>query len=212
MKGTTVIYYTSNREREPFAGRIRSRLLAVAGHLPIISVSQKPLDFGENICVGDVGASDANGQRQLFLGVEAAKTECVAVAEADCLYPPEYFKFEPPVAHQCYRYSNVWILWRGRDFRRKAWTEGAQVVGRELFLQQLHKAFRGWPEWSDGDHPHYRPVFRSLRWETFGTLPMVSVKTGQGMRRNTGTVKGEPSRAWLPYWGTTTGLRRELMA
>ncbi|KKT37762.1 MAG: hypothetical protein UW26_C0025G0001, partial [Candidatus Collierbacteria bacterium GW2011_GWF1_44_12] len=48
----TVLYYTSNREDEKFETRIRKNLLKNCGDLPIVSVSQKPIDLGRNICVG----------------------------------------------------------------------------------------------------------------------------------------------------------------
>ena len=64
----TIIYYTSNKEDEAFEGKTRKKLLEVCGDIPIISVSQKPIDFGKNICVGDVGACDANLYRQIQIG------------------------------------------------------------------------------------------------------------------------------------------------
>ena len=39
-----------------------------AGDTPIISVSQKPMDLGNNICVGDVERSSQNGYMQLLIG------------------------------------------------------------------------------------------------------------------------------------------------
>ena len=56
----SVIYYTANTEKEPLAGNVRKRLLSVIEDLPLISVSQKPMDFGTNICVGDVGVNEYN--------------------------------------------------------------------------------------------------------------------------------------------------------
>jgi len=57
---TTIIYYTANREDERFEQVIRENILRVSEGLPIISVSQKPIDFGQNICVGNVGVSNQN--------------------------------------------------------------------------------------------------------------------------------------------------------
>lgn len=87
----TVIYYTSNREEKEFENKVKAKLLEVIGKLPLISVSQKPIDFRKNICVGDVGVCDANLFRQIQIGCEAANTPFVISAETDCLYPPEYF-------------------------------------------------------------------------------------------------------------------------
>ena len=58
----TIVYYTSNRENPDFENRITFRLLKTAKKLnmPLINVTQKPMPgFGKNICVGDVGVSNA---------------------------------------------------------------------------------------------------------------------------------------------------------
>ena len=80
----TIIYYTSNREKESFENVIIDELKKVAkevGDIPIVSVSQKPIDLGKNICIGDVGANDINLMKQILLGCEAATTPYVFMAE-----------------------------------------------------------------------------------------------------------------------------------
>ena len=62
--GKTIIYYTANREKESFENKVRENILKVKGDLPVISVSQKPIDFGKNICVGDIGQNYLNAFRQ----------------------------------------------------------------------------------------------------------------------------------------------------
>ena len=62
----TIIYYTSNQEGSLFEEKIRENILKHKGNLPIISVSQKPMGFGKNICVGDVGHSYLNEFRQIL--------------------------------------------------------------------------------------------------------------------------------------------------
>src|SRR3990167_3601524 len=88
----TVVYYTSNRIREPFGQRVRDQLLLAVSGAPIVSVSQKPLDFGDNICVGDIGHTYFNIYRQMLTGAKAARTKYVALAEDDTLYSPEHFR------------------------------------------------------------------------------------------------------------------------
>ncbi len=111
----TIIYYTSNKEKPDFEEKVRAELLRVCGDLPIISVSQKPIDFGKNICVGNVGASGFNMFRQVLIGCREAKTLFVISAEADCLYPPEYFKFIPERENICYRNANTYGRGHYRD-------------------------------------------------------------------------------------------------
>ena len=95
MADLTVVYYSSCREDPVFEGKIRQALLDAIGDLPLISVTQQPVDFGENICVGDVGRSGHNVFRQYQIGVQAATTRFVAPAESDALYPPGWFASRP---------------------------------------------------------------------------------------------------------------------
>jgi len=53
MNDLTIVYYTANYINKWFADQTKKTLLEAISGLPLISVSQKPMDFGENICVGD---------------------------------------------------------------------------------------------------------------------------------------------------------------
>src|SRR5687768_2212371 len=116
MIDATIIYYTSNREDSKFESKVQETLLKNCGGLPIISVSQKPIDLGTNICVGDMGVSGFNMFRQVQIACGAATTAFVISAEADCLYPPDYFEFSPPRLDACFRNSNLYVMPDKRDF------------------------------------------------------------------------------------------------
>jgi len=97
-KDMTVIYYTANllEDTHPkFVARIKDQLRKASDGLPIISVSHEPLDFGKNICVGDIGRSHLNIYKQILIGCKEAETKYVAMAEDDILYSWEHF--------HCYR-------------------------------------------------------------------------------------------------------------
>jgi hypothetical protein len=219
----TIIYYTSNQENEVFENNIRRKLLEVCGDLPIISVSQKPIDFGTNICVGDVGVNDDNLYRQIQMGCNAAKTPFVISAEADELYPPEYFDFIPPDMHEVYDYLNIWVLkeWQNHYYRKDK-TEGARVVSREHYLKLLDVALKGLPEWnhtyskdfkSVKEHCKMKLVIHPTHCQRFGTLedtPVVSIKTSRGMRKYSSMVQGTSLASELPRWGTPANLLKEL--
>ena len=146
----TVIYYTSNRENPEFEKRVQENLLKVSKGLPIISVSQKPIDLGKNICVGDVGASGFNMFRQVQIACKAAKTKFVISAEADCLYPPDYFQFSPPRDDVPYRDSNLYVMPDRKNFffYKIEGATHAQIVGRKFYIETLTKLFKGAPKWS----------------------------------------------------------------
>ncbi len=213
---STIIYYTSNRESERFERRVQEYLLRNCGGLPIVSVSQKPIGLGKNICVGDVGASGFNMFRQVLIGCEAATTPFVISAEADCLYPPEYFTFVPERGDACYRNSNLYVMGDHRDywFYKGEGATHAQVVGREFYIQRLRKLFEGAPEWSveEKNFPKERhrkeDVFDEiLYWRTEN--PCFQIKTHKGMRYYTHSDR-TPIYT-LPYWGSGKELRRQFV-
>lgn len=70
---------------------VQNQILKACPNTPIISVTQKPIDFGNNICVGDIGQSAYNIYKQILIGVREAKTEYVATVEDDVMYPAEHF-------------------------------------------------------------------------------------------------------------------------
>lgn len=93
-KETTIIYYTDGCVDKSIGELVR-KYISKADN-PLISVSQQPLDFGTNICVGDIGRSYKNIQSQALVGALAAGTKYIALAEHDTLYPEGYFDWVPP--------------------------------------------------------------------------------------------------------------------
>lgn len=205
MSDATIIYYTSNQENQEFERKIQETLLANCGGLPIISVSQKPINLGTNICVGDVGQSGFNMCRQVLIACKAATTRFVISAETDCIYPPEYFMFRPEKDDVCFRNNNTYIMGYNRDYFYKKHEGGtwAQVVNREFYIKRLEYLFQGAPEWSTEEKNF--PKERGKRFfdscESFTTIgPCVSFKSGRGMRRYTHSDRIPIYD--LPYWGS----------
>jgi len=54
-----IIYYTDSKLDPRLANAVRKRIAKYIGPIPIISVSQEPLKFGQNICVGEKPGSTA---------------------------------------------------------------------------------------------------------------------------------------------------------
>lgn len=209
----TILYYTSNREDEGFESRVRDTILKNSGGLPIISISHKPIDFGKNICVGDVGTSGFNMFRQVQIGLIEAKTKFIISAEADCLYPPDYFKFRPERDDRCYRNSNLYVMPDKRSFffHKSEGATHAQIVGRDFYLDTLNKLFEGAPQWSveEKNFPKERlrqeDVFNEISyWKNKN--PVIQIKTHKGMRYYTHSDRTPiPS---LPYWGEGEKVRK----
>ena len=213
MEDVTIIYYTSNQEGSKFEKRVKDNILLVSNN-PIVSVSQKPIKFGKNICVGDVGVSGFNMFRQVQIACREAKTKFVISAEADCLYPPEYFEFVPDKDNVCYRNSNTWVMpqWRSFFFKKKDGATHSQIVGREFYLRTLNKIFEGAPEWSieEKNFPKERlkksDVFDKIHyWESYN--PVVQIKTKRSMRHYTHSERVPTNE--IAYWGKGTDFRKE---
>jgi len=212
MQDTTIIYYSSNKEKPAFEAKIVANLLKNCGDLPIISVTHKPMDLGKNIVVGDVGASGFNMFRQVQIACREAKTKFVISAEADCLYPPDYFTWTPPRDDVCYRNQNLYVLrFRYDCFGKKS--EGAthsQIIGRKYYLSVLDALFMGAPDWSVAEKNF--PKERHGKEDFVETIeyyetenPVVQIKTADSMRWHTSCSRDRIYE--IPYWGTAEQLR-----
>jgi len=211
----TCIYCTSNREAPEFEQRIKDNILKNCGGLPIVSVSQKPIDFGKNICVGDdVGVSGFNFFRQSLIACENAKTKFVLSIEADTLYPPDYFEFVPPRDDVCYRNSNLYVMAHKRPifWKKEEGATHAQIVGREFYIETLSKLFEGAPMWSasENNFPKERhkreDVFDPDEIEYYKTKnPICQIKTSSSMRHYTNSDRN--NRYNIPYWGNAVEFR-----
>jgi len=209
----TIIYYTSNQEKTEFEEKIRQNILKQT-NLPIISVSQKPIDFGENICVGDVGVSGFNVCRQSLIACEAATTEFIITAEADTLYPPDYFTFKPERNDICYRNTNLYVMGRRRNYyyKKPGGALHSQVIGRKYYIKRLKELFKDAPQWNveEKNFPKERGKKLFNEFEYFETEnPVVQIKTGQGMRHYTHSDRTPIYE--ISYWGKGKKLRKEYL-
>ena len=88
-----ILYYTDNTLDGTNLGEaVRSRLQAIGNEYRIISVSQRPINFGENIVVGKRLRSVASILEQILTGLAVVEdSEYVFFAEHDCLYHPSHW-------------------------------------------------------------------------------------------------------------------------
>lgn len=198
----TLIYYTANQEDPKFEQKIIDNLKKQAGDIPIISVSRKPIDLGKNICVGEKPICYSNSFKQLLIGLEEAKTDFCISAESDCLYPPEYFMFTPPLKDQVYRYSNVYVYFdRHVGLWMKKFTEAGQMCGRKHWIKSIKKVLKGHKGWEPIPNKELPQIFdteNQFSWH--GRNPILYFKTRKGIGFKTGFLPG--STLNIPYWGT----------
>lgn len=184
----TVVYYTCNREEPQFEARIRRSLLHASRGLPIISVSHKPIDLGTNICVGDVGISGLNAWRQFQIGVKAAKTKYVCPAEADMLYPKEFFRFVPP-RDDIFYLAPLYVCFSQRGYgkyfaEKNRRSESAMIVNRDFVLARLDEMYKDLPMWGP-DFDHIWLLGKQPKEFFELPVPVVTFKTDRNMHRKT---------------------------
>lgn len=149
MQDLTILYYTANKEPEYFMKNIQQKLRETVGDTRIISVSQKPMDFGDNICIGEVGMSLYNLYKQVLLAVSEAKTKYVAIAEDDMVYSKEHFEYRPPIDTIGYD-LNKWALftWRPEVFSKRTDRRVMSMctAPREMLKHTLEERYMKYPE------------------------------------------------------------------
>lgn len=206
MGNLTVIYYTANAEEPRFEQHIIDNLVTQSSNLPIISVSRKPIELGTNICIGEQPICYSNSWKQLLLGLKEAKTEFCIAAESDCLYPADYFNFIPPETDKFYVYGNVYCFWDNRrKFWRKPRCEGAQMCGREFWIERLERMLGGDTGWEPMDNPNLMVTKIYSDYGSWTGLPVITFKTSGNISRKTSMSKVPPLTE-LPYWGTADNI------
>ena len=144
MKNLTCIFYTANRTSDYFFGNVKKQLLKATNGIPIISVSQKPIKLGDNICVGDIGQSQLNIYRQALTGAKAAKTKYIALAEDDVLYHKSHFDYVPK--NDTFAYDrNIWNIYTWTNppvfsYKGRRNLNGL-ICNRELFIKVMEERF-----------------------------------------------------------------------
>lgn len=221
----TIIYYTADVIPEPFGGKVRDQLLRSADGIPIISVSQKPLNLGRNICVGDIGRSALNIYRQALIGAKEAKTKYVAMAEDDALYSPSHFRFIPPKDDTFYYDRNIWGIYTwikppifSYKGRRNLW---ALVCERNLFIRAMEERFAKYPSdsaiplrfWGEpGKYENHLGVKVNKSEFYYADEPSINFShpyalgyLSLGKRKRLGGKRTEK----LEYWGSADKIMKE---
>jgi hypothetical protein len=195
----TILYYSASVE--PYEGKIRENILENSNGLPIVSVTQKPINLGHNICVGIREKSYKTEFEQIRIGLEHIKTDYILVAEADTLYPPDYFNFKLDGTSDCYRYKNVWVYYADKDlpFIFKGYSHCAQIVNRKAWLDMIIN--------NKNDKPPQFPTSECGRWDG---EPVVTLKTREGVNYRTQTSSQKLPTNNLSYWGDIENFKRKV--
>ena len=102
-----IVYYTDSKLDPALAGPVRSQIKKACGPIPIVSVSQEPLKFGKNICVGEKPRLYQSMYEQVLVGLEAAPVgSIVYLCEHDVFYHPSHFALLPKTKKHAFFNTN----------------------------------------------------------------------------------------------------------
>jgi hypothetical protein len=152
-----IIYYTNNLLAENIMITVQGQILK--SDLPVLSVSLKSIDFGNNVVV-DAEPGVITMFKQILTGLEVSKADTVFLAEHDVLYHPSHFSFAPIRDNIYYYNTNVW-RWDYPKDRLITYDHLAQLSGlcasRKLLLNhyflRLQKIEE--KEFEDGRDPNW---------------------------------------------------------
>lgn len=102
-----IVYYTDNRLDDSIMQACQKQLSSAVNGNRIVSVSLKPISFGENLHL-PLEPGYLTMFRQILAGLEAIDSEIVFFCEHDVLYHPSHFEFMPPDRDKIYYNLNVW--------------------------------------------------------------------------------------------------------
>lgn len=167
MEDLTLIYYSANVIPEYFAEQVRKQIIkATNGNFPIISVTHKPLDFGDNICVGETPPHVLTLYWQTLLGAKLAKTDYIAFVEDDCAYSSSHFTSYRPktFAYNMNRYMT--FTWEKKPLfsrKEKRHILSQLIAPRELYIKAMVERFsKTYTE--DRIKKHFAEPGRYERW------------------------------------------------
>lgn len=109
------IYYTDNRPKEFILKKCREQILK-GWKGKIVSVSLKPINFGQNIVLTGYERSLPTMITQIVTALEALDTDIVFFLEHDVLYHSSHFDFWPTRKDVYYYNTNNWRWGIKEDF------------------------------------------------------------------------------------------------
>ena len=231
-KSRQIIYYTDNYPSEYFLSQIRAQIKKACGNIPVISVSQYPISFGENLVIGPIGRSTRSICRQILMGLEYATADIINFCEHDVIYHPSHFSFVPPKNDLFYYNRNVWKL-RSRDGQAVYYDTSATsllVANRKLLLnhyqERVDRLENGTFPKKAGHEPGHHLAPQGIGqngYELFcSEHPCVCIRHNRNYTRKNrfdrsqfsskNSTKGWKLSDEIPFWGRTKGRFKEFMS
>jgi len=166
-----ILYYTDNRLDEGLMKRVQDQIRKGTGQHRIVSVSLKPIQFGDNIVL-PLERGHLTMHEQILAGLKALDTDIVFFVEHDVFYHPSHFEFRPPELDKYYYNKNLWRVRQSDGFAVKYDHRSLSQLcaGRLKLIQEYENRVkvikeRGW------NRSGYEPGTRSIRLGGFSNDP-----------------------------------------
>jgi glycosyltransferase involved in cell wall biosynthesis len=222
---SAILYYTCNTHDPVIEDVCRRQLTTACNGHDLLTVSRRPIAFGDCNIVMDGERSAEMMHRQILAGLEQIEADYVFLCESDVLYHPSHFDFVPPTRDKFYYNTNVWKV-RYTD-GLAVWTDNLQQVSgicasRDLLLKFYRKRVAQIE--AEGFNRHYEPGPKLGDWLTENwqsAQPNVDIRHDQtltpskwsiGDFRNKRYASGWRTADEVQGWGQTRGRMREFIS
>lgn len=222
----TVLYITANLIPDSFAEYQRNVLLKSMGDAQLVSISRKPIQFGNNIIDNEPKSTD-NIFRQMFIASKIISTKYVVVAEDDTLYCPDHFTFcRPPDDAFVYNMNRLALFTWGNP-KMYSWrnrvSNAALIAPTLLMREALEERFAKWPnpipeklagELGRGMIERNLGVTVRKLIEAFSEISIVQFNhdfSSEHSQRVHTKMMGHIKAYSIPYWGEAEELVRKFV-
>lgn len=224
-----IIYYTDNRLIEPIMSAAQRQIEHCRNGHELISVSLKPIEFGQNITL-ELERSPLTMFKQILAGLEASTADVIFFCEHDVLYHPSHFEFTPPHNDVFYYNENVWKVdsETGRALFHYAQQTSGLCAYRELLLEHYRKrveiiernGFTRRMGFEPGTHNRKERVddYKAESW--MSEYPNIDIRHNHNLTpsrwrkdqfRNQRYTEGWTEADTVPGWGQTKSRFTELL-
>jgi len=216
-----IVYYTDNRCEERILRVVRNQIKACANGHKIVSVSQYPIDFGENH-VMPLERSNLSMFKQMLKGLEEIDTDIVFFCEHDVIYHPSHFEFTPTEKDKYYYNQNIWKVdsRTGQALFYKAQQTSCMSGFRSTLLKHYRKrvevcerdGFTRRIGYEPGTHNRKERIDKYGCERYFSKFPNLDLRHSNNLTANRfkkSHFRREP-KEWqvadgVPFWGNTKG-------
>lgn len=102
-----ILYYSDGLPDPELLKKVQAKIMEGANDRRVVSVTLKPMDFGNNIYL-PLQRGYLTMAKQILTGLKELETDVVFFCEHDVLYHPSHFDFTPPQKDKYFYNTNVW--------------------------------------------------------------------------------------------------------